>query len=239
MEIYSNHHFKTPTVATKPSTPTKRAPADLSPEAAAQAIQAKLDARLSAKAGKKTTRAKKPSPAKTAAKGKAVREVGAKPLGRPSSFTQEIADEICERLAEGESLRSICLADNMPSKGTVFRWLAENKLFQDQYTRAREEQAETLTDEMVEIADNASNDWMENHDPDNPGYRLNGEHVQRSKLRIETRKWAASKLKPKKYGDKVDLNHGVQPENPLAVLLAQVAGTGLPVVKAPEDDSQA
>lgn len=126
-------------------------------------------------------------------------------MGRPSDFNETTALEICERLAEGESLRAICLADDMPSKSTVFRWLDSNPTFRDQYARAREFQADTMADEMQDIADDGSNDWMEKHDKDGNaiGWQLNGEHVQRSKLRIDTRKWNASKLKPKKYGDKI------------------------------------
>lgn len=73
--------------------------------------------------------------------------------GRPSIFSEELADEICERIADGESLRSICRDDEMPSKATVFRWLAEKQDFQDQYTRAREAQADSLVDDMLDIAD--------------------------------------------------------------------------------------
>jgi hypothetical protein len=123
-------------------------------------------------------------------------------LARPSEFSQQIADQICERLADGESLRGICAGDEMPNKSTVFRWLAARKEFSDQYARAREEQAETLADEIVEIAD------------DDPGVISRGEGdrvevsvdsaaVAHQRLRIDARKWVASKLKPKKYGDKV------------------------------------
>jgi hypothetical protein len=131
-------------------------------------------------------------------------------MGRPSIFTQEIADEICEHLIEGMSLRSICLADNMPSAGTVCRWLAAGPDFREQYERARDAQADTLADEMLDIADDGSNDWMERKDADDQsiGWRENGEAIGRSKIRIDTRKWIASKLKPKKYGDKLDVEHG-------------------------------
>jgi len=119
-------------------------------------------------------------------------------------FTQEIADEICQRLIEGESLRSICRADHMPSAALVCRWCHDYEAFGEQYTRARENQADTLADEMLDIADDAQNDWMEKNAPDNPGWSINGEHVSRSRLRIETRKWLAMKMKPKKWGDKIE-----------------------------------
>lgn len=127
-------------------------------------------------------------------------------------FDQAQADAICERLADGDSLRSICAEDPFPSKSEVFRWLADpaNQGFRDQYARAREAQADALADEMLDIADDATNDWMERQGEDKrgPGWDINGEHVQRTKLRLDTRKWIASKLKPKVYGEKVDLTSG-------------------------------
>lgn len=129
------------------------------------------------------------------------------PSGRPSEFTQEIADKICERLADGESLRSICEAEEMPSKTTVFRWLNANPDFRDQYARAREVQADTLFDDILDIADNARNDWMERRGEDDAGWQVNGENIRRSQVRIEARKWMAGKLRPKVYGDKIDVNH--------------------------------
>lgn len=102
-------------------------------------------------------------------------------------FTQEVADRICEEIADGRSLRSICRTEGMPTKATVFRWLAENQAFRDQYARAREAQADSLFDDIVEVADD---DTIE------PNAR---------RVMVDARKWAASKLKPKTYGDKLDL----------------------------------
>jgi hypothetical protein len=103
----------------------------------------------------------------------------------------------------------------MPNKATVFRWLAANPSFSDQYARAREAQADSLADEMLDIADDGSNDWMEVKDREGAimGWRENGEAMRRSQLRIDARKWLAGKLRPKKYGDKTLL--GSDPENPL------------------------
>lgn len=123
-------------------------------------------------------------------------------MGRPSIFTQEIADAICARLAEGESLRSVCRDPTMPDKATFYRWIAANTILRDQYTRAKSDGCTALAEDAIDIADDGSNDWMSENDPENPGYKLNGEHVQRSKLRVETRKWFLSKLQPKVYGDK-------------------------------------
>lgn len=128
--------------------------------------------------------------------------------GRPSSYTEEIADKICQGLADARSLRSICLDVDMPSQSMVFRWLADERYasFRERYMRAREAQADAIFDEMLDIADDGSNDWMERTRDDGSTYEtLNGEHIQRSKVRIETRKWMAGKLAPKKYGEKQSL----------------------------------
>lgn len=130
-------------------------------------------------------------------------------MGRPSDYTPETALHICERIAKGESLRAICEDDDMPSKTSVFRWLADNEIFRDQYARAREDQADFYAEEIIAISDDGKNDWMERQSESekgagiNNGWVLNGEHVQRSRLRVDSRKWIASKLAPKKYGEKV------------------------------------
>lgn len=130
--------------------------------------------------------------------------------GRPTKFTQQLAHSICERIADGESLRSICRDDTMPAKSTVMAWLADDahQEFRTKYALAREIQADGFVDEMVEIADDGTNDWMEKRsaEGDVTGYQENGEALRRSQLRILTRQWIAEKLKPKKYGAKVDLN---------------------------------
>ena len=127
------------------------------------------------------------------------------PAGRPTDYTQETADIICERLADGESLRTICDDEDMPARSTVFRWLSLHKEFSDQYARAKEVQAEVLADELISIADDGRNDWMERKtdEGDHLGWRENGEALRRSALRIDTRKWVAAKLLPKKYGEKI------------------------------------
>lgn len=109
-------------------------------------------------------------------------------MGRASEYTQETADSICEQIADGRSLRSICADVGMPDKATVFRWLAAHETFRDQYARARESQADSLFDDILEIADTA-------------------EDAQLARLRVDARKWMAGKLKPKVYGDKIGLDH--------------------------------
>lgn len=124
-----------------------------------------------------------------------------------SKFTTQLADEICRRMTEGESLRSICAGDDMPATSAVMRWVSEKPDFQEQYARAMEARADAIFDEMFDIADDGQNDWMERNGEDNEGWSVNGEHVQRSKLRIDARKWALARMSPKKYGDKITNAH--------------------------------
>ena len=109
-------------------------------------------------------------------------------MGRTSEYTQETADNLSEKLADGRSLRSICADVGMPDKATVFRWLAAHETFRDQYARARESQADSLFDDILEIADTA-------------------EDAQLARLRVDARKWMAGKLKPKVYGHKIGLDN--------------------------------
>ncbi len=108
---------------------------------------------------------------------------------------------ILARLAEGESLIAICESDGMPSRAWVFDQLAIDREMLDEYTRAKTVGIERMAEELVAIADDGRNDWMQSHNPDNPGYQVNGEHHARSRLRIDTRKWVLAKLIPKKYGE--------------------------------------
>lgn len=120
------------------------------------------------------------------------------------TISWDIADKICARIACGETLRAICREDGFPSHTTVYTWLDEQPEFALRFGRARAQGEDVIAQECMEIADNASNDWMELHseESENAGYKLNGEHVQRSKLRIETRLKLLAKWNPKKWGDK-------------------------------------
>lgn len=131
-------------------------------------------------------------------------------MAKPREFDQIIGDEICDRLTNGESLRKISCDEHMPAASTIYKWLTANKTFAEQYAHAREAQADTLADEILDIADDGSNDYMEREDG---SVEYNGDAVSRSKLRVDSRKWIASKLKPKKYGDKQLI--GSDPDNPL------------------------
>lgn len=128
-------------------------------------------------------------------------------MSPPDPYTPEIAAEICKRLAEGESLNAICKDPNMPSRPTVYEWvLADRDGFADKYAHARNVGLDRMADEILDISDDGKNDWMRDNDPENPGYKANGEHQARSRLRVDTRKWYLSKLAPKRYGDKLELS---------------------------------
>ena len=129
-------------------------------------------------------------------------------MGRPTDYTDELSDLICERLANGESMRSICRDDSMPAMTTMFRWLREKEDFRQQYEIAKDESADTLADESIDIADNQVEQPLL---VDGIPLEIDGKvvmikdavSVNHARLRIDTRKWYASKLKPKKYGDKI------------------------------------
>lgn len=120
--------------------------------------------------------------------------------GRPSLFTQKLSDDICAKLADGKSLSSICKEKGMPSTTAVFSWLAKHEQFADAYARAREAQAVKLAEEILEIADETAFDTI---DREGGGKSANSEWINRSRLRVDARKWLASKMFPKKYGERI------------------------------------
>ncbi len=113
--------------------------------------------------------------------------------------------EILRRVTDGESLTRICKDEDMPALTTGDMWMRSDEYAED-YARAREKRAEAMFEEILAISDDATNDMIV--DPETGAERLNSEHVQRSRLRVDTRKWMLGKMQPKKYGDKLDLNHG-------------------------------
>jgi hypothetical protein len=146
----------------------------------------------------------------------------------------EIKAAICERIADGESLRQIVADEGMPASSTVFKWLNEDEQFSEQYARAREAQADALFDDILSIADDGRNDWMvrKNAEDQNIGWMENGEALRRSQLRIDARKWMAGKLKPKKYGEKVVNEHSGEGGGPMVVKII----TGVPRPTAASHD---
>jgi hypothetical protein len=119
-------------------------------------------------------------------------------MGRPSSYAQEVADQICDRMIEGESLNKICADDEMPARVTVYRWLEANPAFRDKYAHAREAQAHYYFELIRDIAfDDEGDFFIENG-------KMVADHarVQRARLKVDALKWTSSKLLPRIYGDK-------------------------------------
>jgi hypothetical protein len=110
-----------------------------------------------------------------------------KKIGRPSSYSTEMADAICKKVSQGQALLHVCEEDGFPSPSTVFRWLNEREEFRNKYARAREIQIERMALDALRIADDP------NEDP------------QSRRVRVDTRKWILSKWAPKKYGDKLEV----------------------------------
>jgi len=107
------------------------------------------------------------------------------PGGRPSAYTPQIVELICEELAKGNPLYRLCEErDDFPAESTVYKWLDEHREFSEKYARARERQADRRADEIIEIADTVQDASI-------------------ARNRMDARKWAASKLAPKKYGEKI------------------------------------
>lgn len=179
-----------------------------------------MDPRMATK--KKTPTTKKKKAAKKKTKTTAAKKKTApskkKKRGRPTDYTDEIGAEICVRLMDKESLRSICQDTHLPSKTTVFRWLAspEHVEFRDQYARARENQGDILFDEIHEVAQDRDKDYIEVYEKDKSGKKVlvkiiqNSAKIQGDALKIDTLKWLCGKLRPKKYGPKIDVGGKVE-----------------------------
>ena len=127
-------------------------------------------------------------------------------IGRPSGYSPEIADSICDRLKQGESLRAICQSEDFPSRQTVFNWLEEFPAFFDQYSRARDIGLDCRAERILEIP---------------RGVRP--EDVPRARLEFDAERWYLSKLAPKRYGDAMQLRHADADGNKMTVEVTRVA----------------
>ena len=127
-------------------------------------------------------------------------------------YNGEIAARLCERIATTpQPLAAICEDPDMPGIATVFRWLRDHPDFREMYVIAKQEQVEILMDECFEIVDDTSNDLIVTAD----GRKIpNPVAVQRAKLRVNYRKWIASKLLPRKYGNNAQLDAAAPPPPP-------------------------
>ena len=124
-------------------------------------------------------------------------------MGIHTTYTPEQAASICERISKGTTLAQICRDDGI-GRTTVYEWLKEHSAFAERFARARELGFDAIADDCMDIADDGSNDWMLSNKPDDERYVLNGEHVQRSKLRIESRLKLLAKWSPK-YREQLDM----------------------------------
>jgi hypothetical protein len=152
-------------------------------------------------------------------------------LGRPTSYTPEIAAIICQRIALGESLRSICRDEGMPPAPTVCEWAISNRQgFSEQYAQAREIGLDLMAMETIEIADTPQIGEKRKIDADGKVEVTTGDMIEHRRLRVDTRKWYLSKLAPKRYGEQ-------RPEAAVASSNFQVlvlsAGQSLPATIAP------
>jgi hypothetical protein len=145
-------------------------------------------------------------------------------MSRPTDFTQEIADRMCLRMEDGESVRAICLDDDMPGRATVYRWLAdeEHTSFRDQYARAIEARAEKIFEEIIEIADTPVEAEKVLTKADGKQEITTGDAVERSKLRVDARKWVVARLAPKKYSEKLNIEATGKDGTPLPPAVVQV-----------------
>ena len=137
--------------------------------------------------------------------------------GGQLTYDRETAHAICVRLARGETLKGICRDRDFPSESAVRRWaLEDHDGFATRYALARQLGLDTMADQLLEIADDGSQDFkLDSHGNLVPDH----EHIARSRLRIDTRKWYLAKLAPKCYGDKVDVNVGGQDGSPVATVV--------------------
>ena len=130
-----------------------------------------------------------------------------KKMGRPVAINEEIIARICEEISTRPvSLKTICTPEEMPGVSTVWDWISKDKDFSDRYARAKEAQANLLAEEILAIADDNRLDEETRFDQEGKEYVVeNKEIVNRSRLRIDARKWLAAKLLPKKFGDRIEL----------------------------------
>lgn len=125
--------------------------------------------------------------------------------GRPSKFDKQLCLDICEDMAAGKSLRQACEDRGVAHTTVLGHFLDNTEGVFEHYARARKIQAELMYDEMMEIADDGSNDYMErlNKDGHHIGWQENGEWVSRSRLRLDARKWTLARIQPKRFGDRL------------------------------------
>lgn len=137
------------------------------------------------------------------------------PAGRPTRYNKAIADEICCRMSEGESLLKMSRDENFPSYRAVMNWINAFPEFAKAYQEARERQADFYADQCIEIADDGTNDTYEAEDGSK---KIAHDHIQRSRLRVDARKWKAAQMAPKKWGQQ-QVQHTGDGGGPLQIVV--------------------
>jgi hypothetical protein len=147
--------------------------------------------------------------------------------GRPTLYTEELADMICVYLAQGKTLLEICTENKSLNQSTIRAWAATNyRGFSSKYERAKETGLDAMVEQLFQIADDASKDYIERVVEGGKTIRVPDlEHIARSRLRIDTRKWYISKLAPKRYGHQVDVQRSEPQDSSLVALLSEVCTT--------------
>lgn len=151
--------------------------------------------------------------------------------GRPSIYTQELADEICKEISIGKSLRKVCEDETMPCLSTIFGWLRTNEQFLHQYERATDERTETQQEIILDIGDQAIK-----HAEEADAKAANAV-VSAYKLKADNLKWSMSKMKPKKYGDKIDMTTNGK-DLPVPILNISKLADGILRNNGNKEDSQ-
>lgn len=128
-------------------------------------------------------------------------------MGRPSKYTPALADEIIERVSNGETLTFVCVSNpKMPTRKCVYDWLQGNEEFMLRFARARDEGADAIAEEALSIANTPLEGLIEKSGPD--GTTITREDMLgHRRLQVETRLKLLAKWSPKKYGDKIDVEH--------------------------------
>ena len=141
-------------------------------------------------------------------------------IGRPTKYSIEWAERLCDLIAEGRSVAKICARPDMPSQQSVYTWLRNDEDFLERYARAREAQADKLAKEILELSDKIEDD--------------NPVKVQRARLQVDSRKWLAARLAPKKFGDQVQHEHkgGVNFQPQILIQCSSDEGEGFIDVRA-------
>lgn len=128
--------------------------------------------------------------------------------GRPAKYTKELADRVCFELSQGKSLRTVCKNDWCPEGVTIFKWMREMPEFLSQYEKAKQESADALAEEIMDIADTPMEGDEVTINADGSKVIKKGDMLGHRRLQIDSRKWIMSKMKPKKYGEKLDMTTG-------------------------------